>query len=75
MKWNVSVGVRLNIDYYNIEADCEEEATQIARERALEDFDFYNANLDEYGGVTVYCAWSDYEEDFYVEDKKDVSRK
>ena len=75
MKWNVSVGIRLSIDYDDIEAASEEEAKEIAKERALEDFDFYNANLDEYGGVTVYCAWSDDEEDFYVEDKKDVSCK
>ena len=63
MKWNVSVGIRLSIDYDDIEADSEEEAKEIAKERALEDVDFYNANLDEYGGVTVYCAWSDEEED------------
>lgn len=75
MKWNVSVGVRLNIDYDDIEADSEEEAKQIARERALEDVDFNNAYLDEYGGITVYCAWSDDEEDFCAEDKKDGSHK
>jgi hypothetical protein len=64
MKWNVSVGVRLNIDYDDIEADSIEEAKQIARVRALEDIDFNNAELDEYGGITVYCAWSDEEEEF-----------
>ena len=64
MKWNVSVGVRLNIDYDDIEADSKEEAKQIARVRALEDVDFNNAALDEYSGITVYCAWSDEEEDF-----------
>lgn len=63
MKWNVSVGVRLNIDYDDIEADSTEEAKQIARVRALEDIDFNNAELDEYGGITVYCAWSDEEEE------------
>ena len=63
MKWNVSVGVRLSIDYDDIEADSEEEAKEIARERALEDIDFNNAELDEYGGVTVYCAWPEEEED------------
>lgn len=62
MKWNVSVGVRLNIDYDDIEAESEEEAKQIARIRALEDVDFNNAALDEYGGITVYCAWSDEED-------------
>jgi hypothetical protein len=59
MKWNVSVGLRLNIDYDDIEADNEEEAKQIAEERALEDVDFNNAYLDEYGGIIVYCAYSD----------------
>jgi hypothetical protein len=59
MTWNVSVGLRLNIDYDDIEADSEEEAKEIAKERALEDIDFNNATLDEYGGLTVYCAWSD----------------
>jgi hypothetical protein len=63
MKWNVSVGVRLNIDYDDIEAESEEEAKQIAKVRALEDIDFNNASLDEYGGITVYCAWSDEEEE------------
>lgn len=59
MTWNVSVGLRLNIDYDDIEADSEEEAKEIAKERALEDIDFNNATLDEYGGLTVYCVWSD----------------
>lgn len=63
MKWNVSVGVRLNIDYDDIEADSTEEAKQIARVRALEDIDFNNAELDEYSGITVYCVWSDEEEE------------
>ena len=63
MIWNVSIGVRLSIDYDDIEADSREEAERIAKERALEDVDFYNANLDEYGGITVYCAWSDDEEE------------
>lgn len=63
MIWNVSVGVRLSIDYDDIEADTEEDAKEIAKERALEDVDFYNADLDEYGGVTVYCAWPEEGED------------
>jgi hypothetical protein len=63
MIWNVSIGVRLSIDYDDIEADSREDAERIAKERALEDVDFYNANLDEYGGITVYCAWSDDEEE------------
>lgn len=63
MKWNVSVGIRLSIDYDDIEADTEEEAKEIAKERALEDIDFNNAELDEYGGVTVYCAWPEEDEE------------
>ncbi len=62
MKWNVSVGIRLGIDYNDIEADTREEAEEIAKNRALEDIDFCNAEL-EYGGVTVYCAWPEDEEE------------
>ena len=54
MLWNVSVGVRLTIDYDDIEADTEEEARQIAKERAEEDVYYNNADWD---GTTVYCAW------------------
>jgi hypothetical protein len=60
MIWNVSVGVRLSIDYDDIEADTGEEAEEIAKQRAEEDVYFNNA---EWGGTTVYCAWSDEEED------------
>ena len=59
MKWNVSVGVRLSIDYDDIEADSREEAEQIAKERAEEDIDYNNA---DWCGTTVYCAWSDEED-------------
>lgn len=45
MKWNVSVGVMLSIDYDDIEAETEEEAKEIAKERAEEDVDFNNARL------------------------------
>ncbi len=58
MIWNVSVGVRLTIDYDDIEADDREEAERIAKERAEEDIDYNNA---EWGGTTVYCAWTDEE--------------
>ena len=34
MKWNVSVGVMLSIEYDDIEAETEEEAKKIAKERA-----------------------------------------
>lgn len=53
-KWNVSVGIRLSIDYDDIEADSQEEAENIAKDRVLEDIDFNNADLD---GITVYCAY------------------
>ena len=54
MIWNVSVGIRLTIDYDDIEADDREEAERIAKERAEEDIDYRNA---EWGGTTVYCAY------------------
>lgn len=60
MIWNVSVGVRLSIDYDDIEADTREEAEEIAKHRAEEDVYFNNAEWD---GTTVYCAWSDEEEE------------
>ena len=56
MKWTVSVGVRVSIDYDDIEADSKEEAKQIARLQAMEDLDVNNAEVD-YEGVTVYCAY------------------
>lgn len=59
MKWNVSVGVMLSIEYDDIEAETEEEAKKIAKERAEEDVDFNNASLDN---LTVYCAYNDEEE-------------
>ena len=57
--WNVSVGIRLTIDYDNIEADTREEAEIIAKRLAEEDVDFNNATWE---GTTIYCAWS-YEEE------------
>lgn len=62
MKWNVSIGLRLSIDYDDIEADTRKEAEAIARERAAEDVDFCNAELDS-NGVIVYAAWPDEEEE------------
>lgn len=62
MKWNVSVGLHLSIDYDDIEADTREEAEEIAKDRAVEDVDFNNAYFDE-TDVTVYTAWPDDEED------------
>lgn len=61
MKWNVSVGVRLTIDYDDIEADNREEAEEKAKEMAIEDIDFNNANIDE-PSLTVYCAYPEDEE-------------
>ncbi len=60
MLWNVSVGVRLTMEYEDIEADTEEEAIQIAKERADEDLWFDNAMFDGFG---CCVAWSDEEED------------
>ena len=47
MKWSVSVGLRLSIDYDNIEAETQEEAEEIAKDKALEDIDYNNACCDE----------------------------
>ena len=49
----------LSIEYDDIEAATEQEAKEIARERAEEDVDFNNASLDH---LTVYCAYNDEEE-------------
>lgn len=46
-KWNASVGLQLSIDYDDIEADTEEEAEQIAKDRALEDIDWNNCECCE----------------------------
>lgn len=60
MKWNVSVSVRLTMDYDDIEADTEEEAKDIAKEKADEDLWFDNATFDGFSSV---IAWSDEEDD------------
>ena len=62
MKWNVSVGLRLSIDYDDIEADTREEAEEIAIEKALEDVDYNNASCDE-SDVIVYVAWPEDDEE------------
>lgn len=62
MKWNVSVGLHLSIDYDDIEADTREEAEEIAKERAVEDVDFNNAYFDETYDVMVYTAWTEEDE-------------
>ena len=60
MKWNVSVSVGLTMEYEDIEADTEDEAIAIAKERADEDLWFDNATFDGFSSV---IAWSDEEED------------
>ena len=54
MKWNVSVGLRLSIDYDDIEANSREEAEEIAKDRAMEDIDYNNAVADD---AIVYCCY------------------
>jgi hypothetical protein len=62
MKWSVSVGVRLSIEYDDIEAETQEDAEEIAIERALEDVDYNNASCDE-NDTIVYASWSNDEEE------------
>ena len=64
MKWNVSVSVRLTMEYDDIEADTEEEAKEIAMEKADEDLWFDNATFDGFSSV---IAWSDEEDDYEEE--------
>lgn len=59
-KWNVSVSVGLTMEYEDIEAETEEEAKQIAKERADEDLWFDNAIFD---GFNSCVAWTDDEDD------------
>ncbi|MDF2543466.1 MAG: hypothetical protein K0S47_3184 [Herbinix sp.] len=54
MKWNVSVGMNLSINYDDIEADSKEEAEEIAKEKAKEDIEYNNCNADE---PIVYCSY------------------
>lgn len=65
MKWNVSVGMRLYIDYDDIEAEDEEEAKEIAKERALEDIDFNNCDCDP--DLIVYCVYPEEESEVEAE--------
>lgn len=62
MKWSVSVGLRLSIDYDNIEADTREEAEELAIGMALEDIDYNNATCDE-SDIIVYASWPETEEE------------
>ena len=63
-KWNASVGLQLSIDYDDIEADTEEEAEQIAKDRALEDIDWNNCECDADNPI-VYCCYKEGTEDEY----------
>lgn len=60
-KWNASVSVMISIDYYNgeIEAETEEEAEQIAKDKAMEDIDYNNCSCDS---EPIVCVWTDNEE-------------
>ena len=60
-KYRASVGIRLSYDIglYDddyIEAEDEEEAKEIAKERAMEDVDTNGATFD-YKDVDVYAVW------------------
>ena len=61
-KWNASVGLQLSIDYDDIEADTQEEAEQIAKDRALEDIDWNNCECDADNPI-VYCCYKERTED------------
>lgn len=61
MIWNASVSLTVNIDYDDIEADTEEEAIQIAKDRALEDVDYNNCSADIDNPI-VYCCYQELRE-------------
>jgi hypothetical protein len=67
MKWNVSVGVRLSIDYDRIEAATREEAEEIAITMATEDTDC--AVCSDFPDVTVFCSWPEDEEELETEEE------
>ena len=60
-KWSISVGLQLSIDYDDIEADTQEEAEQIAKDRALEDIDWNNCECD--ANPVVYSCYEEEPED------------
>ena len=60
-KYSASVGIRLSYDIglYDsdfIEAENEEEAIELAKERAMEDVDVNGATFD-YNDIDVYSVW------------------
>ena len=62
-KWTASVGLQLTIDYDDIEADTEEEeAIQIAKDRALEDIEWNNSDCDV-DNTIVYSCYEEESED------------
>ena len=67
MKWNVSVGIQLHLDYYDIEAETEEEAIEIAKEQADEDLWFDNATFDGFSSIIAWSDEGDEEELNYVD--------
>ena len=70
MEGNVSVGIKLTINYNDIKASTEEEAKQIARSRVLEYIDSNSAEFDKYSGITAYCAYlNENVEQFINEDR------
>lgn len=54
-KWNAMVGLQLSINYDDIEADTEEEAIQIAKDKALEDIDWNNCECDVDNPIVYSC--------------------
>lgn len=61
--WTVSVGIRVSIDYDDIEADSREEAVLIAKERALEDVEINNCDYIDEDDLCIYCAYENDEEE------------
>lgn len=60
MKWFVSVGLNVTIEYDSIEADTKEEAERLAKDYAMEDIDVNNCIVDR--EPIVYCSWNAEEE-------------
>lgn len=54
-KWYASVGISLTIDYEDIDADTQEEAEKIAKEKAMEDIDYNNCNCEK--EPIIYCCF------------------
>ena len=62
-KWYASVDLRLTVDYDDIEADTEEKAIQIAKDRALEDIDWNNCNCDVSDPIVYSCYEEELEDE------------